>query len=82
MTITGTRGEPVALAIGGMSCGHCVARVRKILGGVSGIESADVAVGSAAITIANGERERVLAEAAVALAAAGYAVRSSAGVER
>ena len=81
MTETQAGGGTVDVTIGGMSCGHCVARVRKILGGVSGIESADVAVGSATITIANGDRARVLTEAAAALGAAGYPVRAGAGPE-
>lgn len=81
MRDTETFGETIDLAISGMSCGHCVARVRKILDGVSGIESAEVAVGSATITVANGARDRVVTEAAAALGAAGYATRAADAAE-
>ncbi|HEY0777766.1 MAG TPA: cation transporter [Gemmatirosa sp.] len=42
--------EPLQLAITGMSCGHCVASVRKALGHLDGVEVQDVAVGSARVT--------------------------------
>jgi copper chaperone len=37
------------LAIGGMSCQHCVMAVKKALGGVPGILETDVQVGSATV---------------------------------
>lgn len=39
------------LDITGMSCGHCVARVRKTLEAQPGLEVHDVQVGSADITL-------------------------------
>jgi copper chaperone CopZ len=37
----------VQLTIGGMSCGHCVARVTKTLGALDGLEVDDVRIGAA-----------------------------------
>ena len=37
----------VQLTIGGMSCGHCVARVSKTLAALEGLEVRDVRIGSA-----------------------------------
>lgn len=39
--------ENLTLQIGGMSCGHCVARVQKALSGLEGVEVKKVEVGSA-----------------------------------
>ena len=39
--------EKVQLAIGGMSCGHCVSRVRSALAAVDGVRVLDVRVGAA-----------------------------------
>jgi len=60
------------LAIEGMSCGHCVARVTKALTGIPGVEVTSVIIGSAQIAVA----ETSAAKAAVAaLGEAGYPVR-------
>ena len=40
------------LEIRGMSCGHCVASVRKTLAGLDGVAVEHVAVGSAAVEYA------------------------------
>jgi copper chaperone len=40
-----------SLAITGMSCGHCVARVRKTLEAQPGVDVHDVQVGSADVTL-------------------------------
>ncbi len=37
------------IKIEGMSCGHCVMRIKKALDGIAGITEANVAVGSASI---------------------------------
>ena len=37
------------IRIGGMSCQHCVMRVKKTLDGIAGITEANVTVGSASI---------------------------------
>ena len=39
--------QTVRLAITGMSCGHCVARVSKTLSALDGLEVEDVRIGSA-----------------------------------
>jgi copper chaperone len=39
--------ERVQLEIGGMSCGHCVSRVRNALAGLDGVRVLDVRVGGA-----------------------------------
>lgn len=43
--------ETLTLAIEGMSCGHCVAAVRRALGETAGVEVKDVAIGSASVTV-------------------------------
>lgn len=39
--------EDLTLQIGGMSCGHCVARVQKALSKLDGVDVRSVEVGSA-----------------------------------
>ena len=39
--------QPLHLTIGGMSCGHCVARVSKTLQALEGLEVDAVAIGTA-----------------------------------
>ena len=39
--------KPLHLTIGGMSCGHCVARVTKTLQTLDGLEVDQVGIGSA-----------------------------------
>lgn len=41
----------VKLTIEGMSCGHCVARVREALATVAGVEVSDVRIGEATVRI-------------------------------
>lgn len=41
----------VDLAIGGMSCGHCVAAVRAALADLPGVEVRQVAIGTASVAI-------------------------------
>ena len=43
--------QPVSLAIGGMSCGHCVAAVTEALAGLPSVEVQRVAVGAASVRI-------------------------------
>jgi copper chaperone CopZ len=42
--------EKLTLAIDGMSCGHCVARVKQTLSAAPGVHVNDVSIGSAAVT--------------------------------
>ncbi|HEY0151344.1 MAG TPA: copper ion binding protein [Longimicrobium sp.] len=41
--------EQATIAITGMSCGHCVAGVKRALGQLEGVEIQDVKVGSATV---------------------------------
>lgn len=43
--------EDVKLTIEGMSCGHCVAKVREALKGVAGVEVSDVSIGAATVRL-------------------------------
>lgn len=52
------------LRIGGMSCGHCVAAVKKALESVPGVARAEVEVGRARV-IADGEIDRDALAAAI-----------------
>jgi copper chaperone CopZ len=42
--------KTLTLTIGGMSCGHCVAKVGKALGAMPGVVVHSVAVGSASVS--------------------------------
>ena len=42
--------ETTALAITGMTCGHCVAGVRRALAAVPGVQVQDVRIGAATVT--------------------------------
>lgn len=66
--------DTATINISGMSCGHCVAAVRKALAGVPGVTVQEVTIGSAAIVVdpAMGS----LAAAQAAIEAAGYDVVS------
>ncbi len=64
--------QTATLAITGMTCGHCVAAVRKALDTVPGVSDAAVSVGSATFAVDANDRARVLSEAVTAIADAGY----------
>lgn len=49
MTVSGKVDRSLVLDIEGMSCGHCVARVRKAIGALPGVGDADVQIGSAKV---------------------------------
>jgi copper chaperone CopZ len=73
--------EKLTLAIDGMSCGHCVGRVKQELAAAPGVHVIDVAIGSASLTYdaAATTPERI----AAAVSAAGYPARArSAGAPR
>lgn len=65
----------VVLEIEGMSCGHCVARVRKTLEQLPSVRVEDVQVGSARVEV--GGAGEVLARVLAALTDAGYPARAS-----
>jgi copper chaperone CopZ len=62
--------ETRTIAIEGMSCGHCVARVTKVLSALPGVSVTDVSVGSARITF--DPSTTTLARLGEALDAAGF----------
>ncbi len=60
------------IKIEGMSCQHCVMRVKKAIDGVEGVNSSDVSVGSATVSFDESKTSR---EAIVkAIEGAGYKV--------
>ena len=67
--------EKIHVAIEGMSCGHCVSRVRRALQEVDGVQVTSVEVGSAEVEI---DSTRTTPEdVARAVAEVGFAARAS-----
>ena len=66
--------QTTSLAIDGMSCGHCVAHVRKALAAIPGVQVDDVGIGSATIHHTAGAPSAD--DIAKAVRSAGYTVRS------
>ena len=62
--------EHVILEISGMSCGHCVSRVRKTLSAMAGVQVTSVDVGRADVEF--DPALQTPATMAAALGAAGY----------
>ncbi|MFO0754519.1 MAG: heavy-metal-associated domain-containing protein [Thermodesulfovibrionales bacterium] len=62
----------MTIRIEGMSCQHCVARVKKALDALQGVSRAEVAVGSAAVVIDEARIRKEDVEAAIEKA--GYTV--------
>ena len=62
------------LSIDGMSCGHCVARVKKTLAAVPGVSVEDVQIGTARV---GADTPAALDQALAALADAGYPAREA-----
>jgi copper chaperone CopZ len=69
--------EQTRIAIKGMSCGHCVAGVRRALEGLDGVEVREVTVGSA--TVAYDPAAVTPAEITGAVEAEGYPAQVAAG---
>ena len=67
--------EKLTLAIDGMSCGHCVARVKQTLTALPGVQVNDVAIGSA--SLAYDSFATTPEKIATAVSAAGYPARSA-----
>ena len=67
--MTTNRIGTITLAIDGMSCGHCVTAVTKVLSTVAGVKVQSVALGSAVIEAADG---LAASQAMAALGEAGY----------
>ena len=64
---------PLTLHIAGMSCGHCVARVRNALASLPGVQVTEVAVGRADVEI--DPAARTADDLVTAVARAGYDAR-------
>ena len=70
MTASGSPDTSLVLDITGMSCDHCVARVRKAIDTTVGVRGSDVAIGRAKVTF---DPAAVSAdEIAAAVTSAGY----------
>ena len=67
--------EKLTLAIDGMSCGHCVARVKQTLTALPGVQVNDVAIGSA--SLAYDSSATTPETFATAVSAAGYPARAA-----
>ena len=70
------KSEPVALAISGMHCGNCVARVAKALTAVEGVEVDSLSIGSAVVRV--DENRATVNDVVAAVARAGYVATTSA----
>ena len=66
--------DTVTIGINGMSCGHCVAAVRKALESVPGVKVEAVQIGSATVAFDPAVTTRAAVDAAID--AAGYEVVS------
>ena len=60
--------KQLELSIEGMTCGHCVAAVRKALSSLSGIQVQDVQIGSARV---------LLEESSIDIPAISHAIESA-----
>jgi copper chaperone len=66
--------DEISLIIEGMSCQHCVMRVKKALEGISGVLSADVSIGNAKVKFDGSKTNRD--KIAKAVVDTGYKVKS------
>ncbi len=66
--------EKLRLVINGMSCGHCISRVRQTLAATPGVQVADVSIGSASVSYDSAVTSP--ATIAAAVDAAGYPARA------
>jgi copper chaperone CopZ len=62
--------EKLSLAINGMSCGHCLSRVKQTLAATPGVRVDDVSIGSASVSYDAAVKSA--ATIADAVSAAGY----------
>ncbi len=72
--------QTVTLKIEGMTCGHCVGRVRSVLAALPATGDVQVAIGSARVSYDPGLVG--MAQLSEAIAAAGYKVAAEPAVER
>jgi len=64
----------ITFKIEGMSCQHCVMSVKKAVGGIAGVSSYEVSVGSAKVVFDESRTNRV--EIAEAIQKAGYKIKA------
>lgn len=72
---TKAHSSPFALAVEGMTCGHCKARVEKTLGALDGVSEivVDLEDGTARVALDDGKTS--IAQVTAAISAAGYPAR-------
>jgi copper chaperone len=63
----------ISLTIEGMSCNHCVMSVKKAVESIEGVQSSDIAVGSARVVYDDSKTDR--GAIALAIVNAGYKVK-------
>ena len=68
------RMERLVLEIEGMSCGHCVARVKQTLAATPGVQVSDVSIGTVSLTY--DASATTPAQIASAVSTAGYPARA------
>lgn len=67
--------EKTTIAIDGMSCQHCVMRVKKALEGLSGIKESSVGIGQATVEFDEAKiRKKEIEDAIIK---AGYRIKTS-----
>ena len=64
--------ETLTLSISGMTCGHCVASVRRALEAVPGVAVENVRIGSAELHLSDTETAATTSAALAAVQEAGY----------
>jgi copper chaperone len=62
----------VSIKVEGMSCGHCVMRVKKAIEGVEGVQRADVDLENKQATVEYEEGKASLEKVKAAIQEAGY----------
>jgi copper chaperone CopZ len=70
--------EKLSLAIDGMSCGHCLSRVKQALAATTGVHVDDVSIGAASVSYDAAVTSA--AKIAGAVSAAGYPARVQSAV--
>lgn len=63
------------IKVEGMSCQHCVMRVKKAIDALKGVQSSDVQIGTVKVTF--NDQEVLKSEIEKAIASSGYKVASS-----
>lgn len=69
----------MTLKVGGMTCGHCVRSVSEALGGLDGVESADVQLENGSATVVYDEAKVGPGEMVGAILEEGYTAEEASG---